>query len=372
MTEKGTPAEGRTTPEKLLATWRAAELARYNLAVLGGTGVGKSTLINAVFGMDLAVTGVGSPVTKGVQYHAPKDATLGLYDFEGAESFATLSRFVADFTTVYRERIETHPTQAIHGAWVCIKASDRRFDDQQKALITHLAGMGLPVVLVVTQTPWKPEFGFPRDVREFLSYLAGLRLPIAGGAPVPVAAMDDPFTGARTHGLDALVRITEAAAPQGHQAAFAAAQRIDLELKRKAAQRVIAMATAAAAGIGAAPIPIPDALPLAGVQTEMMRRITTVYNVPLGPEAVSTLLGQLLTQWLGRLAVTNLLKFVPGAGTVINASVAGTLTGGLGASWQTLCERDAKGEIEIRRLIQDNQLTGMLFGLFRDVVSRKR
>lgn len=362
----------KTTQDKLLAAWQSAELARYNLAVLGGTGVGKSTLINAVFGLDLAVTGVGSPVTKGVQYHAPKNATLGLYDFEGAESFATLSQFVAGFAGVYRSRIEAHPSQAIHGAWLCVKASDRRFDDQQKALVAQLAGMGLPVVLVVTQTPWKPELGYPGDATEFLTYLTGLGLPIVGGAPVPVAAMDDSFTGAWAHGLDALVRATESAAPQGQQAAFAAAQRIDLELKRKAAQRVIAMATAAAAGIGAAPIPIPDALPLAGIQTEMMRRITTIYNVPLGPESVSTLLGQLLTQWLGRLAVTNLLKFVPGAGTAINASVAGTLTGGLGAAWQTLCERDAKGEIGIHSLIKDNQLTGMLFGLFRDFVSRKR
>jgi len=134
---------------------------------------------------------------------------------------------------------------------------------------------------------------------------------------------------------------------------------------------VIALATAAAVGVGAAPIPIPDALPLAGIQTEMIRRITTIYNVSLGPDAVSALLGQLLTQWLGRVAATNLLKFIPGAGSAINATVAGTLTGGLGAAWQTLCERDAKGQVDLRGLIRDNELSGVLFDLFTDFVKRR-
>ncbi|HMR49382.1 MAG TPA: DUF697 domain-containing protein [Arachnia sp.] len=357
--------------DRLMAAWKAAEFDRYNLAVLGATGVGKSTLINAVFGFREAPTGVGAPVTKGVRFHAPAESSLGLYDFEGAESFAALREFVHAFDAAYRERITVDPAQAIHGVWFCLKASDRRFDDQQAALVHELAGMGLPVVLVVTQTPWKPGIGYSRDAGEFLRYLSGLDLPIVGGEAVPVAAVDDPFTGARAHGLDRLVRVTEAAAPQGHAAAFAAAQRIDLELKRAASRKVIALATAAAAGVGAAPIPIPDALPLAGIQTEMMRRITTIYNISLGQEAVSALLGQLLTQWLGRVAATNLLKFIPGAGTAINASVAGTLTGGLGAAWQTLCERDATGQVDLHGLIRDNELSGVLFGLFTDFVKRR-
>ncbi|NLH69727.1 MAG: hypothetical protein GX454_06060, partial [Brooklawnia sp.] len=49
---------------ELAGAWAKAELPRYNLAVLGATGVGKSTLINAVFGEDLARTGIGAPVTQ--------------------------------------------------------------------------------------------------------------------------------------------------------------------------------------------------------------------------------------------------------------------------------------------------------------------
>jgi predicted GTPase len=42
----------------------AAKIGRFNLAIFGKTGTGKSTLINAVFGEDVAPTGIGEPVTR--------------------------------------------------------------------------------------------------------------------------------------------------------------------------------------------------------------------------------------------------------------------------------------------------------------------
>ena len=39
-------------------------LGRFNLAIFGKTGTGKSTLVNAIFGDDVAATGTGRPVTR--------------------------------------------------------------------------------------------------------------------------------------------------------------------------------------------------------------------------------------------------------------------------------------------------------------------
>ena len=42
---------------------QSAAMGRFNLVIFGKTGVGKSTLINAIFGEEVARTGIGEPVT---------------------------------------------------------------------------------------------------------------------------------------------------------------------------------------------------------------------------------------------------------------------------------------------------------------------
>ena len=51
----------------------AKEIGRFNLAVFGKTGVGKSTLVNAVFGAEVAKTGIGEPAERDRVF--PPDAT---------------------------------------------------------------------------------------------------------------------------------------------------------------------------------------------------------------------------------------------------------------------------------------------------------
>ena len=49
-------------------------MSNVNLVVMGKTGAGKSTLINAVLEEDLAPTGTGQAVTKKNQLYTKKDA----------------------------------------------------------------------------------------------------------------------------------------------------------------------------------------------------------------------------------------------------------------------------------------------------------
>src|SRR5690606_9758802 len=60
-----------------------AEYGRFNLAIIGKSGVGKSSLVNAVFGRDWAQVGKGLPVSQGIRYYS--DDSLGIWDVEGFE-----------------------------------------------------------------------------------------------------------------------------------------------------------------------------------------------------------------------------------------------------------------------------------------------
>ena len=56
-----------------------------NIIVAGKSGVGKSTLINAVFKENLAETGMGKPVTDHMRRITKKGMPLAIYDTRGFE-----------------------------------------------------------------------------------------------------------------------------------------------------------------------------------------------------------------------------------------------------------------------------------------------
>src|SRR5215207_9270705 len=64
---------------------QSAAIGRFNLAIFGKTGVGKSTLINAIFGEEVARTGIGEPVTHGSHLYLDKVGHLGIIDTAGLE-----------------------------------------------------------------------------------------------------------------------------------------------------------------------------------------------------------------------------------------------------------------------------------------------
>ena len=351
--------------------WERGVIPRFNLALLGGTGVGKSTLINAVFGQDVAMTGIGAPVTTGIRFHENDDRPLGLYDFEGVESFAALENFVKNFEKIYHERLAEDPDSAIHGVWYCLKASDRRFDDQQAKVIRRLAAMDLPVIVVLTQTPWRPDIGVAPDARQLIDHITALDLPIVTGGPIPVSALDDEFAGTRKYGLEHLVSVTSEAAAEGVKSAFAAAQRVDARIKRGAAQKVVAAAIAIAGGIAATPIPVADAPLLITTQFEMLRRLSTIYGVTLSATTLATAMTGAGASMIGKTIAGTLLKFVPIAGSVVNAGIAGSITWVLGWTWMELCERDWKGEIDLARVAEEGGLADLLSETLRHWSTRQ-
>ncbi len=320
-----------------------SQLGCFNLAVFGKTGVGKSTLVNAVFGRDVAATGLGSPVTRGLVYYRHPDGFLGLYDSEGFETGTSGDAIVHGLTQVIgTQRPET---ERIHAAWYLVRWSDRRFETAQQQFVREIAGLGLPVIMVMTQVPSRDGVIHP-EALEFADYIASLGLPLSPhGRVVLTNALEDPFTRTPVFGLRALLDDTYDVIPEVAESALTAAQMLDMERKKKAVNRIVMQAVAVAAGIGAAPIPIADAALLVPNQITMISRITAAYGLPPNRSKALAAAGSVIltggATMAGKYAVTTLLRFLPGGfvvGSAISATVASALTKAVGLAWAQVCE----------------------------------
>ena len=115
------------------------QLADQSTVLVGHSGVGKSTLVNAVFGRDVAATGVGSPVTKGLVYYRMPDGFLGVYDSEGFETGTAGDSIVNGLRRIVADHRARPINEQIHAAWYLVRWSDRRFEPAQERFV-HLLG----------------------------------------------------------------------------------------------------------------------------------------------------------------------------------------------------------------------------------------
>lgn len=304
-------------------------IGRVNILIAGQTGVGKSSLINAVFGEEFARTASGRPVTQHAEWFSSDSIPLRILDTKGLEAkdyAATVSDLRAEIETC---RAMKDAKDQLHIAWLCIAAPSSRIQDAEIDVLRTLSKYDIPTIVVLTKYDDEPEF-----IEVVDQVLTERRVP--RHAIVPVRAV------AKKHmpqaGLSDLVVATFRALPTAHRAAFAAAQKVNLELNKEAANEYVKAAAAAAAAAAVIPIPMADALTLAPIQTGMMVGISAAFGLPLDRQAVlqlmTTVLGCVALSAAGRWAVGTVLKLIPGPGSLIggilNAGVAGTLTLTLG------------------------------------------
>lgn len=345
------------------------ELGRVNLAIFGRTGAGKSTLVNAIFQLDKAKTGIGPPVTHGIDRYVNDAGTLAVYDCEGFE----LGRSTRDSVKWIRSQLKDNrrgeSENHIHVVWYCVQWSDRRLEDGQEALIRALSDLQLPVMFVLTQVAYKDDRVHP-DAAKFAEYVESRGLPIVDGKAFLTDALGDTFSGSQVHGIQALLDATFRVVPEGKQAALVAAQAIDVHRKRIAARQTIAAAAAAASATGAVPIPIADAAVLVPLQVGLMARISVLYGLRLSVASQAAVAATSATTQAGRYIVASLLKLIPGAGIVISAATAGLLTVALGESWRVVCERFLTGELSESSLEDVKKLSEIFMKTFKEQLKK--
>jgi uncharacterized protein (DUF697 family)/GTP-binding protein EngB required for normal cell division len=364
------------TPSEVLELVRASladarrDLGRFNLLIVGNTGAGKSTLINAMFGWQIAKTGIGRPVTDTTREYEHLSLPLTVLDTRGCEMGEDTQQLTARLVAEIERRQDLPVEQQIHVAWYCIRANDRRLDPGQEAVIRAIAATGVPVILVLTQVGTRDRCIHP-DTVEFVAAIRDMDLPLSpeGRGIAPTAAVDDPWFGP-AHGLPELLDLTFEVIPKGAENALSAAQQVDFARKRTASQHIVFAAAGMAGAAAAVPIPFADAAALIPIQVAMMAKVATVWGFDIETGALISLIGGVFlcggaTQ-VGRYLARNFLKMVPFVGSVVNAGVAAALTTTIGMAWTCVVERFANDPEALARLSRE-QLRGLLMAEMRPI-----
>lgn len=360
---------------------RIKNLKTLNIIVIGKSGVGKSTLINSLFRGNFAETGLGRPVTSEIRKKVKKDYPLAIYDTPGFELSSGQQNKVKDeiLDIIQKGFASKDINDHIHCIWYCVNVGgNRTFDETEIRWLKEFTAENkvtqVPIIVVLTQAVPK------KKAAEMKKLVEAENLDIVKVVPLLAQDMDfDDEYIARSYGLDTLIDVMAEVLPVELQNTLQNVQKASLESKKKASQAVIATAVAGSFGEGFAPIPFSDAALLVPTQVGMIAGITVIFGLDINKSFltsfVTATIGSAGATVLGKTIVSNLLKLIPGLGTVagglISGTTAGLLTTALGEAYIKIMEMVYKGEISKEDLYsEDGQST--MTQLFKTELKKKR
>ena len=337
------------------------------LYMLGRSGDGKSSLVNALAERSVATVGDLEPTTAAAEEHEIDfggECRWTVWDsrglFESTRPAGASARSALE--AVHDDLAARRPDVICH---VVASPNLRSFSEDLRALAEISAytrkrrGAMPPIVMVLTKpdiegrpAAWPPEI-YPEKaelVRARLDYGAGL----VGGLPLQPISDWQPWRGGFTRGgdyyalvpvkvlpgdvfwnLDALRLIIGKKLPASARLQFYQATG-SIELAKQICESFVGDVAKAAAAVAALPIPLEDILLITPLQLAMIAFIGAMAGKPLLQKTALEFLAAAGVNVAGglvlRQAATALMKLIPGAGSVVGATVAYSGTLALGKS----------------------------------------
>lgn len=336
--------------------------------LLGKAQSGKTSIIRALTRSDAATIGDGfRPCTRTASvYDFPEESTAFLR-FLDTRGLGEAAYDPAEDLAQFQERS--------HLLLIVVKAMDHALQPVLEPLRKiRKARPNWPVIVVQTSL----HEGYPRGMPHALPYpfannalpastptdlsrsLATQRAAFSGLAdrfvPIDFTRTGDGYEP-EDYGLEALWDAIEEALPLGLRAMMAGEREAFADQAfRRAHPEVLSHALAAGAAAGI-PVPYADIPLVLAVQARMFRAVAAAYEQPMDGRRIGEILGAMGLTMIGRLGVRELLKIVPGYGSVIAGTYAAASTYGLGralcAYFGYLAEGGVPDSAVFRKLYED-------------------
>lgn len=154
---------------------------------------------------------------------------------------------------------------------------------------------------------------------------------------------------------------------------------LEITALNEKAENAVAIAVAATTATGAIPIPFADAPLLIGEQVTLMATICGIYGINVGKDGLKMLataaLGAGGAAIVGKTIATNLIKLLPGAGTVaggvISAGTAGVVTLAMGKAFIEVCKMVKLGKLS-EADITSSKGTSIMKEKFREQLKKNK
>lgn len=171
---------------------------------MGQSGNGKSTIVNAIMGKDVAPTGKGAAVTTknqiySVSYRSGNDYwSLNLYDTVGIELSDNVTQAaLIDIKEQLKSSQKSSSTFDVNLVWFCINNRSSRFQDFEIDLIRKLSyEYEIPFVIVMTQCLDNQIGELEQIIQAEMPEVVTARIlakdyPLRGGTIIPAYGLDE-------------------------------------------------------------------------------------------------------------------------------------------------------------------------------------